>query len=145
MVDKTIKTYSELIKIDDYYKRFEYLRLGGKVGEDTFGFDRWLNQKFYTSDPWKSFRNEIILRDQACDMAFITKNGDYEIKDRLIVHHLNAITREDIINRSPSLFDPENVVCVSDNTHKAIHYGNVDLLPKPIVIRTMNDTCPWKK
>ena len=135
-----IKTYSELIKIDNYLDRFEYLKIGGKVGEETFGFDRWLNQIFYSSNEWRSFRRKIILRDEACDMAM----EGYDISEKLVVHHLNALTKYDIVNRTSKLFDFENVVCVADTTHKAIHYGDVKLLPKPIIIRTRNDTCPWK-
>lgn len=135
------KCYSELIKIDNYYDRFEYLKLGGKVGFETFGFDRWINQVFYRSPEWKRFRNKIIVRDNACDMGVI----GYDIIERLIVHHINPITKEDIVNRSSKLFDPENTICVADMTHKAIHYGDVKLLPQPIIIRTKNDTCPWKK
>ena len=136
-----IKCYSELIQIDNYYDRFEYLKLGGKVGFETFGFDRWINQIFYRSPEWKQFRNKIIIRDNACDMGVI----GYDIIERLIVHHINPITKEDIVNRSPKLFDPENTICVADMTHKAIHYGDAKLLPQPIIIRTRNDTCPWKK
>lgn len=136
-----VKTYSELIKIKDYYKRFEYLKLGGKVGFETFGFDRWINQIFYNSNEWKQFRHSIILRDNACDMAV----QGYDIIERLIVHHINPITKEDIVNRNPKLFDPENTICVADRTHRAIHYGDAKLLPQPIIVRTKNDTCPWKR
>jgi hypothetical protein len=141
MIFTKIRTYSELIKLHTFEERFRYLKLDGRVAEETFGFDRWLNQKFYTSDPWKSFRNDIILRDNACDMAF----PGYDIVYRLVVHHLNPITKEDILTRSSKLFDPENVVCVSDLTHKAIHYGDKSLLPQPIIVRTKNDTRPWRK
>lgn len=135
-----IRTYSELIKITDYYDRFEYLKIGGKIGFETFGYDRYLNQILYTSPEWRKFRNAIIIRDNGCDMAM----PGFEIYDRLTVHHLNALTKEDILNRDPKIFDPENVVCVSHNTHMAIHYGSRDLLPQPIIVRTQNDTCPWK-
>lgn len=136
-----IKSYSELIKIDNYLDRFEYLKINGKIGEETFGFDRWLNQVFYSSGPWRMFRRKVIIRDNGCDMAM----KGYEISEKLIVHHINQITKYDIINRTSKLFDFENVVCVSDTTHKAIHYGDVKLLPQPIIIRTRNDTCPWKQ
>lgn len=135
-----IRTYSELIQISDYYDRFEYLKIGGKIGFETFGYDRYLNQILYTSPEWRKFRNAIIIRDNGCDMAM----PGFEIYDRLTVHHLNPLTKEDILNRDPKIFDPENVVCVSHNTHMAIHYGSRDLLPQPIIVRTQNDTCPWK-
>lgn len=136
-----MRSYSELIQISNYYDRFDYLKIGGKVGFETFGYDRYLNQILYTSPEWRHFRNTIITRDNGCDMAC----EGYEIHDRLTVHHLNALTKEDILNRDPKIFDPENVVCVSYTTHAAIHYGDLSLLPRPIVIRTKNDTCPWKK
>ena len=135
-----IRTYSELIQISDYYERFEYLKIGGKIGFETFGYDRYLNQILYTSPEWRKFRDAIIIRDNGCDIAM----PGFEIHDRLTVHHLNALTKEDILNRDPKIFDPENVVCVSHNTHMAIHYGSRDLLPQPIIVRTQNDTCPWK-
>lgn len=135
-----MRTYSELITIPDYYDRFEYLKLGGRVGAETFGYDRWLNQIFYTSKEWLNFRWKIIERDNACDLAF----EGYDIYKGLVVHHISPITKEDIINRTPKLFDPENLVCVASLTHKAIHYGDRKLLPKPLIIRTKNDTCPWK-
>lgn len=136
-----MKSYSELIKIKDYYDRFRYLQIGGKVGDETFGFDRYINQIFYSSTLWKQFRHKVIIRDNACDMAM----DGYDIFDRLIVHHINPITKDDIVNRSQKLFDLENVVCVADMTHKAIHYGDEKLLFQPIIIRTKNDTIPWKK
>ena len=135
-----IRTYSELIQILDYYDRFEYLKIGGKIGFETFGYDRYLNQILYASPEWRNFRDAIIIRDNGCDIAM----PGFEIYDRLTVHHLNALTKEDILNRDPKIFDPENVVCVSHNTHMAIHYGSRDLLPQPIIVRTQNDTCPWK-
>lgn len=135
-----IRTYSELIQISNYYDRFEYLKIGGKIGFETFGYDRYLNQILYTSPEWRHFRDAIIIRDNGCDIAM----PGFEIHDRLTVHHLNALTKEDILNRDPKIFDPENVVCVSHNTHMAIHYGSRDLLPQPIIVRTQNDTCPWK-
>lgn len=136
-----MRTYSELIKISDYYERFEYLKLGGRVGFETFGYDRWVNQIFYRSKEWKQFRWSIIERDNAFDMAC---EGYDILYDRIIVHHIEPITKEDVINRSSKLFDPENTVCVADRTHKAIHYGDKNLLPQPLIIRTKNDTCPWK-
>ena len=134
------RTYSKLIKINDYYDRFEYLKIGGKVGLATFGYDRWINQKFYSSDLWKQIRNHIIERDLGRDMAV----KGYDIYDKLIVHHINPITKNDILNRNPEIIDPENLICVSHLTHEAIHYGDRNLLPKMISIRTKYDTCPWK-
>lgn len=136
----TIRRYSELARISDYKERFEYLKLDGSVGEETFGFDRYLNQAFYTSDEWKKLRRDIIIRDDGNDMG----HPDYPIKKYIVIHHLNPITPEQIENRDPAILDPEYLVCVSDRTHKAIHYGNYDLLPKPPVERKPNDTCPWR-
>lgn len=136
-----IKTYSELIRIPNYIDRFKYLQLNGQVGEDTFGFDRYLNQVLYRSPEWKRFRREIIVRDEGRDMAC----EDYEIVGRILVHHINPITIADVNNRDSKIFDPENVVCVSHNTHNAIHYGDGKLLTTEPVIRTKNDTCPWKR
>lgn len=139
---KTKKSYTELIQISSYEDRFHYLKIGGTIGIATFGSNRYLNQIFYTSPEWKAFRKKIIIRDQGCDMGI----GDMEIAgDRVIVHHINPITVDDVLQRSSSLFDPENVITVADNTHKAIHYGDFSLLPpiKPIE-RAPNDMCPWR-
>lgn len=135
-----IRTYSELIKIPTFEERFEYLNLDGKVGEETFGFDRYLNQVFYKSDEWKSIRNEVIIRDNGCDLGI----EDREIHGRIIIHHMNPITVDDIIHRNEDILNPEYLVCVADNTHKAIHYGDEDLLIKDLIERTKNDTCPWR-
>lgn len=135
------KTYSELISIPSFIERYRYLRIGGRVGEDTFGHDRYLNQILYTSREWRSFRNKIITRDNGCDLA----HGDRMLFERIIVHHINPITVEDVLNRHPKIFDPENVVCVSDITHKAIHYGDENLLIKDPIERRPNDTCPWRR
>lgn len=135
------KLYSELIQIEDFIKRYEYLKIGGAIGAITFGHDRYLNQIFYRSPEWIRFRNQIIIRDQGCDLAHL----DHEITKKIIIHHLNPITKEDILNRSPNLFDPENVVCTSLRTHNAIHYGDDSLLEiYKITIRRPNDTIPWK-
>lgn len=142
MSQKTIKTYSELMELPTFEERYEYLRLGGKVGEDTFGFDRYLNQIFYKSDEWKSIRNKVITRDNGCDLGI----PDREIRgERILVHHMNPITKEDIINRSDILLNPEYLITTVDNTHQAIHYGDSELLYKDPIVRTPNDTCPWKK
>ena len=137
----SIKTYSELISIPDYLDRYNYLKIGGRIGAETFGYDRYLNQILYTSEEWRIFRREIIIRDNGCDMG----HPDYELEERIIVHHINPITVEDVLNRDPKVFDPENVVCVSLNTHNAIHYGDESLLILPPVERSKNDTCPWRR
>lgn len=141
MITMIIRTYSELIKLKTFEERYQYLRIGGKVGEDTFGFDRYLNQEFYNSDEWKSVRNFCIRRDHGCDLGML----DREIHGRIIVHHMNPITIEDIVNRSEFLLDPEYLICTVKNTHDAIHYGDESLLEKDPVERTKNDTCPWKR
>lgn len=135
-----MKTYSDLILLPTFEERYEYLRTGSLVGDITFGGSRWLNQALYASPEWKDFRREIILRDNACDLGM----PDYEIHGRIIVHHLNPITKEDILQRRGCVFDPENVVCVSHNTHNAIHYGDENQLPQKPIIRRPNDTCPWR-
>ena len=136
----SIKTYSELITIPTFEERFEYLQLKGAVGKDTFGYDRHLNQVLYRSPEWKRLRNQIIIRDGGCDLAC---NG-YDIYDKVLIHHLIPITVEDVLARSRKVFDPDNLVCVSHNTHNAIHYGDMDLLVTGPIIRTKNDTCPWR-
>ena len=136
----SIKTYSELITIPTFEERFEYLQLKGSVGKDTFGYDRYLNQVLYRSPEWKRLRNQIIIRDGGCDLAC----DGYDIYDKVLIHHLNPITVEDVLARSRKVFDPDNLVCVSHNTHNAIHYGDVDLLVTGPIIRTKNDTCPWR-
>lgn len=134
------KTYSELIKIPTYEERFQYLQLKGAVGKDTFGYDRYLNQILYNSPEWKRLRNQIIIRDNGCDLGC----EGYEIYGRVLIHHLNPITVEDVVSRNPIVFDPENLICVSHNTHNAIHYGDESLLILAPVERTKNDTCPWR-
>ena len=136
----SIRTYSELITIPTFEERFEYLQLKGSVGKDTFGYDRYLNQVLYRSPEWKRLRNQIIIRDGGCDLAC----DGYDIYNKVLIHHLNPITVEDILARSRKVFDPDNLVCVSHNTHNAIHYGDVDLLVTGPIIRTKNDTCPWR-
>lgn len=134
-------SYSELISLDDFIDRFKYVQLSGIIGEETFGFSRYLNQNFYRSVEWKRFRNHIIMRDLGKDLA----HPDFDICGRIVIHHLNPIIKNDIIMHSDRLMDPENVVCVSDLTHKAIHYGDESLLINDIIVRRPNDTCPWKK
>lgn len=138
---KIIKTYSELITLPTFEERYRYLRLGGRVGEETFGFDRYLNQNFYRyDDEWLEVRDFVIQRDNGCDLAI----EDREIKTRIIVHHINPITKDDILQRTSRLLDPENLVCTIKSTHDAIHYGDESLLILAPVERTKNDTCPWR-
>lgn len=136
----SIRTYSELITIPTFEERFEYLQLKGSVGKDTFGYDRHLNQVLYRSPEWKRLRNQIIIRDDGCDLAC----DGYDVYGKVLIHHLNPITVEDVLARSRKVFDPDNLVCVSHNTHNAIHYGDVDSLVAGPIIRTKNDTCPWR-
>lgn len=139
-----IRTYSELSKLRTFEERYRYLRLGGQVGEETFGFDRWLNQRFYKDRHlWLAVRDEIIVRDNGCDLGM----PDREIPEGvpILVHHMNPIAKEDIINRSDFLLNPEYLICTIKRTHDAIHYGNEDLLYTGPITRTRNDTCPWKK
>ena len=138
-MSKLLRTYSELITIPTMIERYRYLRLGGVVGESTFGFDRYLNQALYTSKEWRDLRHEIIVRDNGFDMAL----DGWDIGDRIVVHHINPLTIDDIDNRNPDIFNPEYLVCVSHSTHNAIHFGDEGLLPKPLVERRPGDTCPW--
>lgn len=140
MAASKIRRYSELIEIDNYLDRFEYLKLGGKVGTETFGFERYLNQKFYQGKEWKQVRDAIIIRDNGCDMAFSGR----EIHSKIIIHHINPILPKDIIDKEDWILNPEFLVCVSKQTHDAIHYGDKSLLMLDPVIRTKNDTCPWR-
>lgn len=135
-----IRTYSELISIPDFYDRYRYLRLGGSVGYDTFGSLRYINQAFYGSYKWRKLRNKVIIRDNGCDLA----HEDFEIHGRIYIHHLNPVTPEDIESESEFVWDPEFLVCVSFDTHNAIHYSDETLLPELPVERMPGDTCPWK-
>lgn len=136
-----IRTYSELMILDSFEERYEYLRLGGNVGEETFGFDRYLNQIFYNSDEWKKIRREVILRDGGCDLGIPGREMDKHI----IIHHMNPISKSDILERSDLLLNPEYLICTIKSTHDAIHYGDKNLLITGPVERKKNDTCPWKK
>lgn len=136
-----IRTYSELIRLPTFEERYQYLRLRGKVGEDTFGFDRYLNQAFYKSDEWKAIRDKVILRDNGCDLGM----PDREIRERILIHHMNPITKDDIINRTEFLLNPEYLICTIKNTHDAIHFGDENLLIKEPIQRSKYDTCPWKR
>lgn len=138
----TTRTYTELMKLPTFKERYEYLKLDGKVGEDTFGYDRYLNQIFYTSDEWRRLRNEIIVRDKGCDLG----HPDHEICGHTIfIHHMNPITKKDIMDRSDLLLNPEYLITTIKPTHDAIHYGSEMNLQTEPVIRTKNDTCPWKR
>ena len=136
-----IRTYSELIRFQTFEERFEYLRLDGKVGIETFGFDRYLNQMLYQrSKEWKSVRDKVIIRDCGCDLGIV----DRPIYSKIIVHHMNPITKQDILNMTEFLLNPEYLICTILNTHNAIHYGDANLLIKNPIERSVNDTCPWK-
>ncbi len=134
------KTYSELARLDDYYERFEFLKIGGQVGDQTFGFERYLNQQFYRSSTWRRVRDVVIARDNGCDMG--VEGYDVHRPDRIIVHHMNPMTPADIVNENPDIFNPEYLISVSNNTHQAIHYGDASLLPQPWVERRPGDTRP---
>ena len=140
MTMQTIRTYSELSQLKTFEERFEYLKLNGVVGEDTFGFDRYLNQRLYTSNKWRSIRDQILIRDNGCDLGVEGR----AIYDKVIIHHMNPITLEDIKSNSDFLYNPEYLICTTHLTHNAIHYGDERLLPKEPVERSKNDTCPWK-
>lgn len=135
-----IKTYSELMKLKTFEERYEYLKLGGMVGKETFGFDRYLNQTFYKTDEWLSIRDHVIVRDNGCDLGIEGR----DIHSRILVHHMNPITKEDILSRSEYLLNPEYLICTIKSTHDAIHYGDESLLITMPVERRKNDTCPWK-
>lgn len=136
-----IKSYSELIKMNSFDERFEYLKLTGSIGVDTFGFDRIFNQRFYRSVEWRRIRDNVILRDNGCDMGL----DGYTIYGKIIVHHMNPITLEDIERITDALIDPEYLICVSHETHNAIHYGDVNSIVRMPEERRENDTCPWRK
>ena len=135
-----IRTYSELKKLKTFDSRYEYLKLKGVVGETTFGFDRYINQMLYRSKRWKEARDKVILRDEGCDLGI----EGHEIYDKIIIHHINPITLEDIENDIDELYNPEYLIATSHKTHQAIHYGDDSLLPKTLVERKRNDTTPWK-
>lgn len=137
---RNIKTYSELVKLASFEERFNYLKIQGKIGIETFGFDRYLNQTFYNSREWKRVRNLVIARDLGCDLGI----PDYPINDRIYIHHMNPVTIEDVIAHDPKILNPEYLICVSRKTHEAIHYGSNEVPRKELVERSQNDTCPWK-
>lgn len=136
-----IRTYTELTKLKTFEERYRYLKLVARVGDETFGFDRYLNQQFYHSQEWKSIRNEIIIRDNACDLGIPGR----EMSSRIIIHHMNPITKDDLIHQSDFLLNPDYLICTSKKTHSAIHYGDESLLFEGIIERTKDDTCPWRR
>lgn len=135
-----IKTYSELAQLPTFLERFRYLKLSGQVGQETFGFDRYLNQSFYHSNEWRPIRDYVIARDLGCDLGI----EGYEIHGRIYIHHMNPITADDIKRATEFLLDPEYLICTTHNTHNAIHYGDASLLITEPVERAPYDTCPWK-
>ena len=142
VIPMSIKTYSELIKLSSFEDRYRYLKLSGRIGEDTFGFDRYLNQIFYRSQKWKSVRDFVIIRDNGCDLGI----DGYEINSQnVIIHHINPISLEDIEKRTDILLNPEYLITTTHKTHNAIHYGDKDLLVTGPIERSKNDTCPWRK
>lgn len=138
----SIKTYAELITLPTFEERYQYLRIGGQVGKETFGGDRYFNQMFYKSPEWLEVRDLVIIRDYGCDLGV----RDREIYGRILVHHMNPISIEDVIYRSKYLLDPKYLICTSKNTHDAIHYSDENLLiPSSPIERKKNDTCPWRQ
>ena len=140
MMMKNIRTYSDLITLPTFKERYEYLRLDGIVGEETFGFDRYINQIFYKSKEWLEVRDYVIIRDNGCDLGI----EGHEIHNRILIHHMNPIRVEDILDVTEYLLNPDYLICTTLETHNAIHYGNSNNLSKSPIQRTKNDTCPWK-
>lgn len=137
-----IRTYSELMTLPSFEERYRYLKLDGRVGEDTFGFDRYMNQKFYRSAEWKRVRDYVIVRDNGCDLGI----EDRPIRaGRILIHHMNPVTVSDIRYATDALLNPEYLISVTHETHNAIHYGDEEQLVKDPIVRKPNDTCPWKR
>lgn len=136
----SIRTYSELIRLPTFEERFRYLQLNGQVGEDTFGFDRYINQRFYRSKEWLQVRDYVIVRDKGCDLGV----EGYEIYGRILIHHLNPISLRDITDLSDFLLNPEYLISTTHLTHNAIHYGDESILMTAPIERSKNDTCPWR-
>lgn len=136
-----LRTYSELMTLPTFEERFRYLKLDGAVGKDTFGFDRHLNQRFYRSAEWRRIRDQVIIRDNGCDLGV----EDRVIYDKILIHHMNPISVKDIYHATDILLNPEYLICVTHNTHNAIHYGDENLIIKAPIVRTKYDTCPWKR
>lgn len=136
-----IRTYSELLMFSSFEDRFRYLSLRGEVGKATFGFDRWLNQQFYTSREWRRVRRDVIARDEGCDLASL----GYEIHDKIVIHHMNPLRIADLVEGSDEALDPEYLITTTHRTHNAIHYGDERQLPRPLAVRSPGDTTPWRK
>lgn len=139
--DNMTRNYHELKKLSTFEERFEYLKLHGSVGNDTFGFDRIFNQQFYKSSEWKRIRDIVIIRDNGCDLGI----EGHDIFGKILIHHMNPISIEDIRNSTDFLLNPDYLICVSHETHNAIHYSNESLIHKAPIERTKNDTCPWRR
>ena len=135
-----LRCYQELRRLNSFEERYEYLRIGGLIGESTFGYERYLNQMLYTSSKWRQVRNRVIIRDNGCDLGL----DGYEIGGKIIIHHMNPITVDQIEESASEIFDPEYLICVSDRTHNAIHYGDKSLLPQLPINRCPGDMCPWR-
>lgn len=135
----TIRTYSELERFDTFEERFHYLALRGDVGRSTFGFDRYINQQFYTSRQWRQLRHHIIARDEGCDLGV----AGYEIHGQLLIHHINPLQVDDIVHSDPSILDPEFLITTTQRTHNALHFGDERQLPRPLVPRRRGDTKLW--
>ena len=135
-----IRTYNELMLLPTFEERFKYLKLSGRVGEETFGFDRWLNQKFYRSAEWKHLRDQVIIRDNGCDLGVEGR----EIYGKILIHHMNPISKKDILERTDLLLNPMYLISVTKQTHDAIHYSDDSILMKDPIVRSRNDTCPWR-
>lgn len=140
VIQMIIRTYNELMLLPTFKERFEYLKLSGRVGEETFGFDRWINQKFYRSAEWKRIRDLVIIRDNGCDLGVEGR----EIYGKILIHHMNPITKKDILDRTDLLLNPMYLISVTKQTHDAIHYSNESILMNDPIARSKNDTCPWR-
>lgn len=136
----SIKRYSELILLPTFEERYKYLQLNGVIGDETFGFDRYINQMFYRSQEWKQVRDYVIVRDNGCDLGI----EGHEIRGKILIHHMNPIGIKDIQQVNKILLDPEYLITTMLSTHNAIHYGDESLLVKDPIERSKNDTCPWK-
>lgn len=140
VIQMIIRTYNELMLLPTFEERFEYLKLSGIVGEETFGFDRWINQKFYRSTEWKHIRDQVIIRDNGCDLGIEGR----EIYGKILIHHMNPISKKDILERTDLLLNPMYLISVTKQTHDAIHYSDDSILMKDPIVRSKNDTCPWR-
>ena len=140
VIQMIIRTYNELMLLPTFEERFEYLKLSGRVGEETFGFDRWLNQKFYRSAEWKHLRDQVIIRDNGCDLGVEGR----EIYGKILIHHMNPISKKDILERTDLLLNPMYLISVTKQTHDAIHYSDDSIRMKDPIVRSRNDTCPWR-